>query len=515
MTATYFTTPTDLGNIKDANAKALGLPRRYTALAIGDGGGDNAPVPTPKPSQKALLGEWRRAALNTLEVDPKNPSQLIAEQVIPENEGGKWIREMGLYDEDGDLCYVCNAPPTYKPLLAEGSGKTQSVRMVVINTTGVNVELKIDPSLILATRDYADKSVTAAMKAHTDAPDPHPQYALKNVTVIARNDVVKDTDLNSLTTAGVYTYAHKDGGNANAPEWAPQYGVMLVLASYGAITQVIHDQATQEISSRTKLGNGNWSAWNRQAVRGTTLDAYGITDAYTKARSDQTFLAKADADRLYFTREQAVTMFAPGQATFEATGDFTPVREDNWVTMIAGGGGGGAGGRDVNGMLIPGGGGGAGQWVYRRYVKLQPGVPVRVTIGAGGKGATTVLAATSVPLASGGTGGASSFGTNITLSGGSGGGGGFTGSGSVGGAGGKGWPYGSSGEYSASTVAQTSRGGAGGSGLFGSGGPGSHGYQPMAANGYGSGGGGGALYYMVGYDSNGGDGSGGVCIVEW
>ncbi|VVE46476.1 phage tail protein [Pandoraea terrigena] len=179
MSATYFTTPTDLGNIKDANAKALGLPRRYTALAIGDGGGDNAPVPTPKPSQKALLGEWRRAALNTLEVDPKNPSQLIAEQVIPENEGGKWIREMGLYDEDGDLCYVCNAPPTYKPLLAEGSGKTQSVRMVIINASGVTVELKIDPSLILATREYADKSVTAAMKAHNDADDPHPQYAKK------------------------------------------------------------------------------------------------------------------------------------------------------------------------------------------------------------------------------------------------------------------------------------------------------------------------------------------------
>lgn len=180
MSATYFSTPTDLGNIKDANAKALGLPRRYTALAIGDGGGDNAPVPTPKPSQKALLGEWRRAPLNTLEVDPKNPSQLIAEQVIPENEGGKWIREMGLYDEDGDLCYVCNAPPTYKPLLAEGSGKTQSVRMVIINSTGVNVELKIDPSLILATREYADKSINAAMKAHTDAPDPHPMYLLKN-----------------------------------------------------------------------------------------------------------------------------------------------------------------------------------------------------------------------------------------------------------------------------------------------------------------------------------------------
>jgi hypothetical protein len=190
MTATFYAIPTDVGNAKDANAKALGLPRKYAAFAIGDGGGENAPVPTPKSSQKALLGEWRRAALNTLEADPKNPAQLIAEQVIPENVGGKWIREMGIYDEDGDLCYVSNAPPTYKPLLAEGSGKTQTVRMVIINTTGVTVELKIDPSLVLATREYADKAITVSMKAHTDADDPHPQYAKKTAVAKSISDAM-------------------------------------------------------------------------------------------------------------------------------------------------------------------------------------------------------------------------------------------------------------------------------------------------------------------------------------
>ncbi|RRW94286.1 phage tail protein [Pandoraea apista] len=185
MTATYFAIATDVGNAKDANAKSLGLPRKYVALAIGDGGGDNAPVPTPKTSQKALLGEWRRAPLNSLGIDPNAPSQLIAEQVIPETVGGKWIRELGLFDEDGDLCYVSNAPPTYKPTLPEGSGKTQSVRMVLINSSGVNVELKIDPSVILATRDYADKAILASMKAHIDADDPHPQYPKKIVVTEA------------------------------------------------------------------------------------------------------------------------------------------------------------------------------------------------------------------------------------------------------------------------------------------------------------------------------------------
>ncbi|UVA80513.1 phage tail protein [Pandoraea commovens] len=185
MTATFYTIATDIGNAKEANAIALGLRRKFVALAVGDGGGDNAPIPTPKPNQKALLGEWRRAPLNSLEPDPKNPSQLIAEQIIPENEGGKWIREMALIDEDGDLCYISNAPPTYKPLLPEGSGKTQGLRMVIIVSNVGNVELKIDPSVVLATREYADKAITVAMKAHSDADDPHSQYAKK--TVVAKS----------------------------------------------------------------------------------------------------------------------------------------------------------------------------------------------------------------------------------------------------------------------------------------------------------------------------------------
>lgn len=191
MTATFYTIATDIGNAKEANAIALGLRRKFVALAVGDGGGENAPIPTPKPGQKALLGEWRRAPLNSLEPDPKNPSQLIAEQIIPANEGGRWIREMALIDEDGDLCYISNAPPTYKPLLPEGSGKTQGLRMVIIVSNVANVELKIDPSVVLATREYADKAITVAMKAHTDADDPHPQYAKKVVVAEAIIDSIE------------------------------------------------------------------------------------------------------------------------------------------------------------------------------------------------------------------------------------------------------------------------------------------------------------------------------------
>ncbi|HCT7279476.1 TPA: phage tail protein, partial [Escherichia coli] len=113
-------------------------------------------------------------------------SQIIAEQVIPENEGGWWIREVGLFDESGALIAVGNCPESYKPQLAEGSGRTQTVRMVLITSSTDNITLKIDPAVVLATRKYVDDKalelkvyVDDLMAKHLAAPDPHSQYAPK------------------------------------------------------------------------------------------------------------------------------------------------------------------------------------------------------------------------------------------------------------------------------------------------------------------------------------------------
>ena len=96
-----------------------------------------------------------------------NSSQIIAEQVIPENEGGFWIREIGLFDADGDMVAVANCAETYKPQLQEGSGRTQTIRMILIlNSTGA-VTLKIDPSVVLATRKYVDDKVIE-VRAYAD-----------------------------------------------------------------------------------------------------------------------------------------------------------------------------------------------------------------------------------------------------------------------------------------------------------------------------------------------------------
>ena len=169
MSVKYFAILTNQGAAKLANATALGTTLNLTQLAIGDG---NGTLPVPDAAQTRLINQTRIAPLNALSVDPENPSQIVAEQIIPENEGGYWIRELGLFDDEGVLIAVANCPETYKPQLQEGSGRTQTIRMVVVVSSTAAVTLKIDPSVVLATRKYADD----LLAGHLKAANPHPQY---------------------------------------------------------------------------------------------------------------------------------------------------------------------------------------------------------------------------------------------------------------------------------------------------------------------------------------------------
>ncbi|MCM2567792.1 phage tail protein [Janthinobacterium kumbetense] len=179
--STYFAILTEVGEAKLANAIALGQTLKLKTMAVGDGNGN---LPMPSRTQKALVHEVRRAGLNQLSIDPANASQIIVEQVLPENVGGWWIREIGIYDEAGDLCAVANCPPSYKPVMAEGSARTQVVRIVLIVASTAAIELKIDPSVVLATRKYVDdQDITvraysdAQLAKHLAALDPHPLLA--------------------------------------------------------------------------------------------------------------------------------------------------------------------------------------------------------------------------------------------------------------------------------------------------------------------------------------------------
>ncbi|EMB4862566.1 tail fiber protein [Escherichia coli] len=168
MTVKYYAILTNQGAARLANATLLGSKLNLTQMAVGDA---NGVLPTPDPAQTKLINQKRIAPLNLLSVDPNNQSQIIAEQIIPENEGGFWIREIGLYDDEGVLIAVANCPETYKPQLQEGSGRTQTIRMILVVTNTEAITLKIDPSVVLATRKYVDDKISEheQSRRHPDA----------------------------------------------------------------------------------------------------------------------------------------------------------------------------------------------------------------------------------------------------------------------------------------------------------------------------------------------------------
>ncbi|ELZ5324361.1 tail fiber protein [Escherichia coli] len=168
MTVKYYAILTNQGAARLANATMLGSKLNLTQMAVGDA---NGVLPTPDPAQTKLINQKRIAPLNLLSVDPNNQSQIIAEQIIPENEGGFWIREIGLYDDEGVLIAVANCPETYKPQLQEGSGRTQTIRMILVVTNTEAITLKIDPSVVLATRKYVDDKISEheQSRRHPDA----------------------------------------------------------------------------------------------------------------------------------------------------------------------------------------------------------------------------------------------------------------------------------------------------------------------------------------------------------
>ena len=156
----FFAILTAVGEAKQVKADAGLLTWKLTHMAVGDA---NNTDPMPDRLQKVLINERRRAPLNMLGPDPANPGILVAEQIIPSDEGGFWIRELGLFDSDGDLVAVANCAPSFKPKLSQGAGRTQTVRMNFIVKSSTNVVLNIDPSVVTATRRYVDESIAGAI----------------------------------------------------------------------------------------------------------------------------------------------------------------------------------------------------------------------------------------------------------------------------------------------------------------------------------------------------------------
>lgn len=290
---------TNVGAAKLANANALGLPWKITALAVGDANGTD---PVPSATQTKLINELRRAPLNQLVPDPKNAAVIVAEQVIPENVGGFWIREIGLYDQDGDLVAVANCPATFKPLLAQGSGRTQIIRMNLIVSSTANIELKIDPSVVLATREYVDLAIDKALPGDKKA------GTYTKVQIDKRGVVIAGENPTTLAGYGIVDAYKKTEVDFLLSSKANN---AITLAGYG-----IGDAYTKTAVDGLLAG---------KATKATTLGGYGITNGV--ALGDGGWLAGAPAIPGSITG-------VPGSQLFSGAGGVTTDGPPNYPNTV-------------------------------------------------------------------------------------------------------------------------------------------------------------------------------------
>ncbi|HAW1221493.1 TPA: phage tail protein [Escherichia coli] len=168
-TRKFKTVITDTGAKKLAQAAAPdGKPVRLTRMAVGDGGGT---LPTPDSKQTRLVHEVWRHTVNRVILDATHQNRIIAELVIPPETGGFWIREIGVFDEHGDLIAVGNTAESYKPAVAEGSGRAQTFRTILTVSSTATVELTVDNTMVMATVDYVDDKLKEheQSRRHPDA----------------------------------------------------------------------------------------------------------------------------------------------------------------------------------------------------------------------------------------------------------------------------------------------------------------------------------------------------------
>lgn len=155
---------TEAGLNKLASAALSGESVNFTEMAVGDGGGA---VPEPTAGQTSLVNEVYRAPLNRVVIADQAQNIIRTELIILPQTGGFWLREAALYDEAGTCLAVASLPPSYKPKLAQGSARLHAVNLWIAVSNTADVELKTDPSVILATLEEVTRAKSEA-KDYTD-----------------------------------------------------------------------------------------------------------------------------------------------------------------------------------------------------------------------------------------------------------------------------------------------------------------------------------------------------------
>ncbi|MGG8472710.1 phage tail protein [Rahnella sp. PAMC25617] len=234
--STFKSVVTTLGQSRIAAAIAAGTDINITQLAVGDG---NGKATTPVATQTKLVKEVYRTPLNSLKLDPTHGNWVIAEAVLSASVGGFWMREMGLFADDGALIAVCNMADTYKPTLAEGSGRTQTLRMVIAVSNTEAISLLIDDSVIMATEQYVNDLLAAHEKSRN-----HPDGTLTAKGFVQLNSSVSSTSESLAATPKAVKTAN-DNANTRVPSTrkvnnkALSADITLAAADVGAMSNLM------------------------------------------------------------------------------------------------------------------------------------------------------------------------------------------------------------------------------------------------------------------------------------
>ncbi|ELD3829080.1 phage tail protein [Salmonella enterica] len=388
----FYTLLTDRGMAKIASALADKKQIHLQKMAVGDGGGQYY---EPTASQTNLRHEVWRGEMNTLTVAPNNPNWLIAELVLPEEVGGWYVREVGVFDNEGELIAIGKFPESYKPLLPGGCGKQVCIRLImeVSNTTAMT--LTVDPSIVLATRDYVD----ARLDEHEHSTN-HPDATLTQKGFTQLSNATDSDDETKAATPKAVKAAMAEARN-HTHTWNQITGVpdgTLTQKGIVKLSSATDNTSTTEAATpsavKAAMDKANAAApashthaWNQiTGVPDGTLTQKGIVKL--NSATDSTSTTEAATPSAVKAAMDKANAAAPANHThtqfFTTNGTFTvPDGVTTLFIEVMGGGGGGAGGsQSIN---YEARGGHAGEQIVS-IVNVVPGQQFPVKIGAGGCG---------------------------------------------------------------------------------------------------------------------------------
>ncbi|EFB3470447.1 tail fiber protein [Escherichia coli] len=303
MSTKFRTVITTAGAAKLAAATAPGGRKvNITSMAVGDGGGK---LPVPDARQTGLIHEVWRHALNKISQDKRNSNYIIAELVIPPEVGGFWMRELGLYDDAGTLIAVANMAESYKPALAEGSGRSQTCRMVIIVSSVASVELTIDTTTVMATQDYVDDKIAEHEQSRR-----HPDASLtaKGFTQLS-NATNSTSETLAATPKAVKAAYDLANGKYTAQDATTARKGLVQLSSATNSTSETLAATPKAVKAAYDLANGKYTAQDATTARKGLVQLSSVTnsDSETLAATPKAVKAAYDLANGKYTAQDATT----------------------------------------------------------------------------------------------------------------------------------------------------------------------------------------------------------------